>query len=413
MGNLRDIAEHAWNGALKVEGLGPMATEGIEELAPRSAFILSFANVSAFLTDEGLVLVDTGSFMLASDIHKAIRSWTDAPVHTAIYTHGHVDHVFGIRNFDREAAQGTVPARPHVVAHEALPHRFDRYRRTLGYNGHINARQFSLPVPLFPDRYRYPDRVYRDTLDLEIGGEHFLLHHARGETDDATWVYIPSRKILCTGDLFVWVSPNCGNPQKVQRYPEDWARALRTMATLDVDLLLPGHGPPIFGADRVQRALTETATYLESICEQTLSLMNQGLPLADIVEAVEPPDDLLDRPYLQPIYDEPGFIVRNLWRLYGGWYDGNPAHLKPAPPSLLARELTQLAGGPERLAERALELARSGRLDVACHLVEHAGLAAPDNRAVLKARKAVYQQRADEERSLMATGIYTWAAKRK
>jgi hypothetical protein len=50
---------------------------------------------------------------------------------------------------------------------------------------------------------------------------------------------------LCTGDFFIWASPNCGNPQKAQRYPIEWAAALRKMSRLQPDLLLPGHGPPM------------------------------------------------------------------------------------------------------------------------------------------------------------------------
>ena len=47
--------------------------------------------------------------------------------------------------------------------------------------------------------------------------------------------------------------------------------------------------------------------------------------------------DLADRPYLQPLYDRPEFIVRNLLRLYGGWWNGNPAELLPAREDALAR----------------------------------------------------------------------------
>ena len=38
--------------------------------------------------------------------------------------------------------------------------------------------------------------------------------------------------MLCCGDLFIWASPNAGNPQKVQRYPLEWADALRQMLAL-------------------------------------------------------------------------------------------------------------------------------------------------------------------------------------
>ena len=37
--------------------------------------------------------------------------------------------------------------------------------------------------------------------------------------------------MLCTGDLFIWAAPNCGNPQKAQRFPWEWAVALRRWPT--------------------------------------------------------------------------------------------------------------------------------------------------------------------------------------
>src|SRR3546814_13348953 len=78
---------------------------------------------------------------------------------------------------------------------------------------------------------------------------------------------------------------------------------------------------------------------------RSLALMNSGARLDEIVHTVEAPAHLLEKPYLKPVYDEPEFVVRNLWRLYGGWYDGNPAHLKPAADAVLAAEIAALAGG--------------------------------------------------------------------
>src|SRR6185369_4815754 len=97
------------------------------------------------------------------------------------------------------------------------------------------------------------------------------LRHARGETDDHTWLFLPERKVLFTGDLFIWAFPNAGNPQKVQRYPREWAAALRAMSALGAEVLCPGHGVPIFGADRVREALDDTALALETLVEQTLA----------------------------------------------------------------------------------------------------------------------------------------------
>ena len=80
-----------------------------------------------------------------------------------------------------------------------------------------------------------------------MGGRALELHHARGETDDHTWTWVADRKVLCCGDLFIWASPNAGNPQKVQRYPREWAAALRRMVDLEPEVLLPGHGFPVIG----------------------------------------------------------------------------------------------------------------------------------------------------------------------
>jgi alkyl sulfatase BDS1-like metallo-beta-lactamase superfamily hydrolase len=266
-----------------------------------------------------------------------------------------------------------------------------------------------VPGLQWPIDYRMPDETYRDTMRISVGGEEFELYHDRGETDDATWVWSPSRKALFAGDMFIWASPNCGNPQKVQRYARDWAIAFRKMIALEPDVLLPGHGLPIVGADRVRQALTEGAELLESLVEQTLAMMNEGARLDDILHTVKAPAHLLERPYLHAIYDEPEFVVRNIWRLYGGWYDGNPAHLKPASDAALARELADLVGGASRLAERARELAATGEMRLAGHLAELAVQAAPDDKGVHAARAEVFGARAKEEASTMSKGIFSWA----
>ena len=407
------LADQLWRGEVTTAAHHPVThSGGLAEVGDRTAFIPSFANVSAFATDEGLVLVDTGSQFFARFVHDELRAWTAAALHTAVYSHGHIDHVFGVPAFDEEAEhEGWV--RPHVIAHEALPHRFDRYILTAGYNEIINQRQFQAPGLRWPTEYRYPDETYADHHHLEIGGERIELHHARGETDDHTWTWIPGRKVLCCGDLFIWASPNAGNPQKVQRFPIEWARACRDMANLGAEVILPGHGLPVIGADRVRQALDDTAEMLESLHDQTLVLMNAGARLDEIIHTVVAPAHLLEKPYLQPVYDEPEFVVRNTWRLYGGWYDGNPATLKPAREAALANELATLAGGAGVLAERAAALAEAGddaSLRLAGHLAELATLADPDSAAAHAVRRDVFRLRAAAATSTMAKGIFGWAA---
>ena len=409
-----ELADRLWRGEAAIEEHHPFGMGGgLAEVADGVAFVPSFANVSAFTTDDGLFLVDTGSSFLARAVHGELRQWSTQRLDTAVYSHGHIDHVFGVPVFEEEAAaNGWAP--PRVVAHEALPHRFDRYIKTAGFNSVINQRQFQAPNLRWPTEYRYPDETYRDTHRLDVGGTAFELHHARGETDDHTWTWVPDRRVLCCGDLFIWASPNAGNPQKVQRYPWEWAVALRQMMELGAEVMLPGHGYPVVGADRVRQALDDTATLLESLHDQALAMMNEGARLDEIVHSVRAPAARLERPYLRPIYDEPEFVVRNVWRLYGGWYDGNPATLKPAPDAALARELAELAGGAGALAARAEALAADpgddAALRLAGHLAELAALAAPDDDGVHRVRAAVFGRRAEVEASTMSKGIFRWAA---
>ena len=402
---LRQLSEQLLSGTLGTDEAQPMAPRFLAEpIAAGAYFVSSFANVAAFDTDDGLVLVDTGSFLLAEPTRKRLRELTKRPAHTAVWTHGHVDHCFGVDLYERDSGR-----RVHVIAHEAVARRHERYRLTRAWNQHVNERQFQTTAQ-FPGEFRAADETYRDRKTLVVGGRTFELQHALGETDDHTWVWVPDAGTLCTGDLFIWASPNCGNPQKAQRYPREWAAALREMMTRNAEVLVPGHGVPIWGAAAVRRALDDTASLLEALVEQVLALMNRGLRLDEIVASVRVPDGLLSRPYLAPIYDEPEFVVRNLYRLYGGWWDGNPAHLKPAPEAALAGELARLAGGPGALAIRARELAAKDELALACELVELASQAAPDDVTIHVERADIYARRATRERSLMARGVFNDAA---
>jgi len=407
-----ELADRLWRGEDPTHKTNPLGQVGhLAEVTDGVAFLPNFGNCTVIATDDGLVMVDTGSIMTAEHVYKEVRAWSDRPVRNAIFSHGHIDHVFGVGPFDEEALTNGWPA-PHVIAHRHLPRRFERYILTAGYNQVINRRQFGAANLEWPLEYRFPDETYETAHDFAVGSSIFRLQHEKGETDDATVTWFAERRVLCSGDLFIWNSPNAGNPQKVQRYPLEWAQALRRMAALDAEYLLPGHGLPIFGRDRISQALSETAEYLESLVDQTLSLMNSGARLADTVSSVVVPAHLADRPYLQPFYDEPEFIVRNIWRLYGGWWDGNPAHLRPANDRALARELAGLAGGAAGLAERAEALLDDGDDEarrLAGHLAEWAWLATPEDEGIQRVRQRVFADLAAHATSTMSRGVFRWA----
>jgi len=370
------------------------------EIAPDVFMHPAFVNSYALRTPVGLLLVDPGFGHASDSLLQAVRQWTDAPLHTAVYTHGHVDHAFGLRAFLAAGAQ------PQIIAQENCLGRFRRYALTNGWNARINQRQFSLPQPVFPHHFDWPTLTFRDALTQQMGDLAVHYRAAKGETDDACWVWVPARRYLFTGDLIIWQAPNCGNPQKVQRYPAEWAEALDCMAGLDAEWLFPGHGLVIQGRDAVRTVLVETAHYLRVIIAQVLERMNAGQTPEEIVHAVEPDPELATRPYLQANYDHPKFIVRNLLRLWGGWWNGNAADLLPATLEAQAREIAALAGGVGKVIARGHALLQEGQTQLAAHCAEWATRAAPHDLDAQRLKRDVYARRLGEERALMAQGIY-------
>ncbi len=370
------------------------------EVAPDVFMHPVFVNTYAVRTPAGLLLLDPGLPQNAAAAHQAVRQWSDAPLHTAVYTHGHADHAFGLRPY-LDAGE-----RPHIIAQENCLARFRRYRELYGWNAAINQRQFSLPMPVFVQRFDWPTLTVHDRLVQRLGEREVQYQAAKGETDDHLWVWLPAERYLFTGDLIIWQAPNCGNPQKVQRYPVEWAVALETMAALDAEWLFPGHGLAIAGRDAVRTVLTETARYLRVLIDQVRERMNAGEAPEAIVHAVEPDPELARRPFLRATYDHPKFIVRNLLRLWGGWWNGNAAELLPATSEAQAREIVALAGGVGRVVERGRRLLSDGDAVLASHVAEWATRAEPGERAAQELKRDVYARRLADERSLMGQGIF-------
>jgi alkyl sulfatase BDS1-like metallo-beta-lactamase superfamily hydrolase len=402
------LFERLWSGEAAMEEwsaavAGGSANEISDDMIVVSTSYL-FGNVTAIRTGDGLVLVDTGSRENAKDTLKVIRRWDSSPINTVIYTHGHIDHTWGARLLDEEADANGV-ARPRIVAHRNVLGRFRRYDQSRDLNSLIMGRQFNKSEYVFPGEHRRPGEVYDDELSLTVGGLRLDLTHGRGETDDATYVWLAQKRILVSGDFVIWAFPNAGNPRKVQRFAPDWASTLRRMQALGPRILVPGHGPVVAGVTRAARMLDDGASALESLVKQTLELMNKGHTLNSLLHEIHAPQELLAKPYLLPKYDDPAFVVRGIWHLYAGWFDGNPAHLKPAADRDLGEEIAMLAGGVEALTRRAEALAGTGRTRLAAHLIEFAAAASPDNKEVHRVRADVYAGCVEAETSLIGKAI--------
>ncbi len=397
-------------------------TNELSELADGLAVVESFSHCAVWDSGDGLVCFDTSGAGSGRAVVSAIRGWSTEPFSHLVYTHGHVDHIGGSFAFAEDAdTRGHAPA--NVVGHENVNVRIDRYTATNDWNIRVNQRQFGgirsemgLNIgenlqKFLPSRTLRAKQTFRDVLPMTIGDTKVEMHHARGETDDHLWAWMPDKKWLFAGDFVIWNYPNAGNPQKVQRYALEWAQALRRMIDQGPELLVPAHGLPIEGKARIAAVLDTIASSLETVVSQVLEMMNAGETLDSIIHTVKVPQEVLAKPFMRPLYDEPEFVVRNIWRLYGGWWDGAASRLKPSPDAVLANELASLAGGPDVLMRRALNLMNEGDLRLACHLADFAGWSAPDDPAIHTDRATIYEARRKAELSLMSKGIFKAAAR--
>jgi glyoxylase-like metal-dependent hydrolase (beta-lactamase superfamily II) len=106
--------------------------------------------------NSSLVFLDTDKPDTAARTLAAIRRWDDSPVHTVIYTHGHIDHTSGIAPGRRGRARGV--ARPHIIAHRNVLRRLSRYEMSHGFNSIVQGQQFNYPNYVLPIGNAVPTR---------------------------------------------------------------------------------------------------------------------------------------------------------------------------------------------------------------------------------------------------------------
>ena len=330
---------------------------------------MPLVNVVVFETSEGLVLVDAGTAAEGPAIADLLKSVSDAPIHTIIYTHAHSDHAFG--------TWALLDDDPQIVATADLVTFFDQLRRLRG----SFAKYLGQPVSSIPehrDDLVYPTRTFNGDLTLTIGGEEFVLRARRGETFDQLYVWVPSRSAIAAADYYQGFLPNAGNGKRIQRHPEEWAFALREMAAEQPTLLLPAHGEAVSDPKLIQTNLVVLAEMLEVIAQQTIDQLNSGTRKDLIPSRLDIPDYLLSHPTLEAKYVSHEDISRMVIKQYTGWWNDIPSHWSPATFDQQARTIVALAGGTQALVAKAYELMETD-IVMASHITDWAWYAAPDD----------------------------------
>src|SRR5262245_60901078 len=184
-------------------------------------------NTAAFITEKGVVIVDTKIQGNGPGILDKVKSVSDKPVTMVINTHTHGDHV-GSNN----AFTGNV----EFIAHE-------------------NCKASMEKMPAFQSdegKKFLPGKTYKDKLSLLKGNDKIDLYYfGRGHTGGDTFVVFPALKVMHSGDMFAFSKAlpiiDINNGGSGIEYPKSLMKAAAGIK--GVESVIPGHSPVAQWAD--------------------------------------------------------------------------------------------------------------------------------------------------------------------
>jgi glyoxylase-like metal-dependent hydrolase (beta-lactamase superfamily II) len=131
----------------------------------------------------------------------------------------------------------------------------------------------------------YPTLTYENRLTLEHGGREFRFMSMTGDAEGTTILYLPREKVLVTGDAVSYPIPYITPP------PTRHAETLKALAQLDVDVIVPGHGPAFHDKEYLELELA----LLESVTERVREALQKGAQTLDDVQKTVTAEDLRER----------------------------------------------------------------------------------------------------------------------
>ncbi len=208
-------------------------------------------NVTIYLTEEGVVLVDSKNERMHDDIVAKVKTLTDRPIKYVILTHNHGDHAAGAAGM--QAIGATV-----IISSED--------REQLAKSG---------PAGL-------PAVAYHGSAQIFLGGKELRLREFCGHTRGDTVVSLPAARVVIVGDLLT--TPDT-IPQIVN-YGDggnwtDLGKTLDEIAQMDFDILIAGHGPVLTKA-----AFLRQRDRVVAIRERVRALNRQHASQADVLQAL-------------------------------------------------------------------------------------------------------------------------------
>jgi alkyl sulfatase BDS1-like metallo-beta-lactamase superfamily hydrolase len=319
--------------------------------------------------------------------HKAVfDAVCPGPTPYIITTQAHVDHVGGVALFREPGTR--------YVAHAANPACQAEDARIAGLRRGTALLWFPNLLPVIRELERkypgvargqdspVPDLAFDRRLSLRVGGlELELISAPGGETVDSLIVWLPQHETALVSNLLGPLFPHFPNFNTLRgdkyRWVEPYLANVRALRELRLERLVTGRYLPIEGRALIDACLARLHDAVEWVHQETLSRMNAGQDVFQIMREVALPPRLR----VGQGYGKVSWGVRTIWESYTGWFRRrSSAELYPSDPGEAGAELA------ERIGEKAvLELARArlaaGSPVLAIQLAEAVLARAPASRA--------------------------------
>ncbi len=236
-----------------------------------------WSNAGLIRDGEAALLVDTLFDMaLTRDMLGAMEDATGLgadQIATIVNTHANGDHCHGNGCCPQaEIIASEASAKEMAEVPPAMLAQFKKLGAQLGPAGAYFADIFA-PFDFGNVEERAPTRTFSGGLDLKVGDKDVrLIEVGPAHTGGDVLVHVPGDRAVFTGDILfidgtplMWAGP-VGN----------WIRACETLCAMDVDIIVPGHGP-ITDKAGVRRM----ADYLAYIDREARARFEAGLPVRE------------------------------------------------------------------------------------------------------------------------------------
>jgi len=348
-------------------------------------------------TDDGRIVVNTGMWFEARTHKRNYDAITTAPTRYIILTQSHTDHIGGVGTFREDATR--LVAQANITACQDDDQRIHalRIRRSLpffadvmGQSGYARGDDADIPPLPAP---ACADITFDDRLELTCGGRRIeLIGVPGGETIDSLVVWLPDDGIALVGNMFSALFGHFPNLVTMRgdrmRSAPAFVASVQRVIDLEPQLLLLGHHGPVRGVATIRGECERIRDAVSYVLEAAVAAMNDGRDVWTAMHEIKLPEHL----DLGEGYGRVDWSVRAIWETYAGWFHQHSTlDLYGASPEHGAREIVDVAGGTDAVAQRAGSLVTSDPL-TAIRLCELALAVDRGHRIALEAYCRAHEQ---------------------